>query len=611
MSRRSERREIDKAARAASRSRRDQASPADAAVPETAPDAAGRVPRSPRRAEVGGDRGLRVWRWPILVLLPLLVVAGVVVDRTEETTPDHMTGGELAVPLVPVFADPSAPGSTWYCAAGTATGVRGEVGAGSPDDQAGSPDEEGTDADEGADPESGPGAAEQTIVIANQAEVDRTGTVTVFPEGGTPVAVPIEVGARSRHTLIVSDVVRAAHAAAVVELDGGGVTVEHKLAGPAGSSVSFCSTAPSDSWVFPVGTTRPGTTLDLTLFNPFPGEAVVDITALSDDGTREPEAYQGLVVPSQGVITLPLHEVITLRAQVTTVVRVRSGRVVGEIVQTADGTIIDDGEGQVDPQYAPTVAAGLTAMLGAPGPAFAWVYPNGTTSEQLDERFVVYNPSEETAEVEVQVILDDPATNGIAEPFQIALEPRSHRSVVLFGTPDTRVPPGVGHSVVVRSVNEVPVVSARAIWSTAEEDPAGLTFTLGSPLVATRWASATSSLAGQAGASVTVFNPSPDVAVDMSIRVIGGGSDEPVTEDGSFTIGPNERRAVLIPGDGWGVDASSFVVVADLPVVVENHYRFGEGGRDLSFFMLAPQVGTTSPAPATTGTLSTDYLLGS
>ena len=67
---------------------------------------------------------------------------------------------------------------------------------------------------------------------------------------------------------------------------------------------------------------------------------------------------------------------------------------------------------------------------------------------------------------------------------------------------------------------------------------------------------------------------------------------------------------MAIPDDAWGVPNSGITIQSDLPVVAENHYRLGEDGQDLSFFVLAPLAGTTFFAPAGTGILSSDVLLG-
>lgn len=520
-----------------------------------------------------GGRRLKAWRWPALVLIPVLLVAGVVAEREITDEPASTMVTAVTSSPLPTVADGSALSSTWYCAAGTATG----------DDT---------------------GSAEQTVHVSNQSDADRSGTLTVYPEGGQPVEAPLEVAAFSDVDVRVSDVVTAPYAAALVEMDGGDIAVQHELVGPAGRSVSPCASTPSPTWTFPVGTTRPGSTLTLTLFNPFPGEAVIDVSALSDDGIREPEAYQGLVIPGSGVRTLKVSEVITLRAEVNTLVRARSGRVVAEIVQTSDGTVPTDDAGQADPTYVPVTAKGLTAMLGAPTSAPAWIFPNGSSGAGYSETFVVYNPSDTTAEVDVQVLLDDPTANGTAEPFELTVEPRTYRSVDLFDPSDSRVPPDIGHAVVVRARNGVPVVAGRAVSSSAEEDPAGLAYTIGAPAVATRWMAAVGALPEQRASSFTIFNPSPDTPATFTVRSSGGGRNDVLDGLDDVTVAPNSRHVVTVGPDGSGVPGLALEVDADQPVVVEAHIRFGSEGSDLAFLLLAPVAGTVSAPSPSVGVLS-------
>ena len=79
--------------------------------------------------------------------------------------------------------------STWYCAAGTATGV--------------------TSGEEA-------GVAEQVVIISNASGTDATGDVTIYPEGGEPKTVPVSVVAHSRALLRLSNEVQAPWAAAMV-----------------------------------------------------------------------------------------------------------------------------------------------------------------------------------------------------------------------------------------------------------------------------------------------------------------------------------------------------------------------------------------------------------
>src|SRR3954451_10814796 len=160
----------------------------------------------------------KVRRLPALIVLPLLLIAGLVVQAGN----DDAAGSDVRVgELTATAAAAGTPSSTWYCAAGTATGAA-----------------------------SGP--AEQRVIVANASDIELSGTLTVFLETGAPTTVPVTVPAHGRVGTLVSDVVKAAPAtpwaAVLVEITGGEVTVAHELTGPDGRSVSDCASTPSADW---------------------------------------------------------------------------------------------------------------------------------------------------------------------------------------------------------------------------------------------------------------------------------------------------------------------------------------------------------------------------
>ena len=115
------------------------------------------------------------------------------------------------------------------------------------------------------------------------------------------------------------------------------------------------------------------------------------------------------------------------------------------------------------PSTAPTRRCeGITLGLGAPVPAEVWVFPAGVIGEGATEQVVVFNPTDEVAEVEVEVRLDDPETNGVPEPFEATVAPHRY-SIVDLHEPDLevtettprRIPDDVNHSIIVRSLNGV------------------------------------------------------------------------------------------------------------------------------------------------------------
>ena len=112
------------------------------------------------------------------------------------------------------------------------------------------------------------------------------------------------------------------------------------------------------------------------------------------------------------------------------------GRLVVDRIQTFDGT-------------EPRPARASRSASARPTPAEVWVFPDGVVETGITEQIVVFNPTDEVAEVEVEVRLDDPDTNGVPEPFELTIAPNRF-SIVNLHEPDAdasedvpaRIPPG-------------------------------------------------------------------------------------------------------------------------------------------------------------------------
>jgi hypothetical protein len=507
------------------------------------------------------DRAVSSWRWPALVLVPFLLVAAAVAERQLDDEPDEAAPSGIADVALPTAAPPGSLSSTWYCAGGTAAGTE-------------------------------EGVAEHVVHIANASDADLSGQLTVYPSDGDPVAEPIEVAAHDRVAVRLSDLVTAPFASALVEVSGGEVGVEHELSGPTGRSIGACASSPSDSWYFPAGTTRAGTRLYLAVFNPFPGDAVVDISFDTDDGTRTPQSYQALVIPGGSVLPIDVSEVVTLRNDVATELTTRSGRVVVDQIQT-----VDDEE---------TGTRGLNVTLGSSVSAETWLFPDGVGAEGYGERIVLYNPADAPAEVDVQVVLDDPDVNGIAEPFEVTVGPRSYSAVDVLA--DGRVPAGVGHAIVVRVRNDLPVVAQRVVTGTGDAVQPGLGYTMGSPLVATRWLVPVAFAEGLSGAALIVLNPSSTEPARFSVEAVADGATS--TPDGfdGIELGPGERRIIDLGVEGLGLGQLALDLVGDGPVVAEIRLGF-ERGNDLNYLIAVPVAGTLREPVGTVGELSGDDII--
>lgn len=486
----------------------------------------------------------RTWRVPMLLLLPVLVVAAVVVQDRHDVGGPAVASPDQAVAAV---ADASAPASTWYCAAGTATAAADAYG-------------------------------EQSVIVSNTNDVESTGIVTVFSDSGTQASRAITVKAHGSTTVRSAEVLKAPWVATVVEMSGGGVAVAQELRGAAGRAVDDCATAPADSWWFPSGTTRAGVRLSLALFNPFPGEATVDVQFDTEEGTRAPQQLQGMVVRGGHVAVVDVSAIVTLRERVSTTVSVRAGRIVAEQVQSADGRNGTE--------------SGLSAWSGATIAAPVWSFPVSTPATMSAREIVaVTNTGDIDTDVQVEVQLDDPATNGTVEPFVASVPAR--RSITIDLAADPRLPKGVGRWYVVRSMDGRPIVASRTIAVPRAGSVGGLAITSGVPVVATTWFGAFPVPGETATSFVAVANPNATRPATVRLSVSSGGRSKDVTGAVDVTIAPGRRLVVDLQKVTSGRSEGPYELVSDVPVVVGQWLSF-TAPVDVSTLGALPLAGTVS-----------------
>jgi hypothetical protein len=520
-------------------------------------------------------------RIPALVLLVAAIALAFVVEEQRAGDAPEAIAGTLVQPgyTMPVAAPVSALSSTWYCAAGSANDER---------------------------------LADHRLVIANPSDREVTGTITVFtgavqprPAGLTdepgapattattaaapPVAAPprevkvepLVVGAHSVKRVRLGDIVNSPLAAALVEVDGGEVAVDHDLAGSLGRDTAPCATSASPEWSVPWGVTTRDAQELLVLFNPFAADATVDISFATEAGTREPVPYQGFVVPAHSVIAFDVAEpgVADRSAQVSTHIVARSGRVVVDRIQSFDGS-----EG----------VEGMSVGLGGPSPAETWSFPDGRVAEGITERVVVYNPTERPAEVDVAVLLDDPAANGTPEPFELTVPPKRFSVVALHD--EDRIPDGISHAIIVRSLNGVGIVAERALTVGEPSEQAGVSSTLGSPLAAPRWVMPTGAATPEVDEWLVILNESPDAPARLSVQALASGQLLDIEGLQDLVIPPSGRVALRIYDHIERGDLA-LLVTADTPVIVERGlYRVGTSGISNSFGVPLAE-GIVVPAP--------------
>ncbi|MFZ4585545.1 MAG: DUF5719 family protein [Acidimicrobiia bacterium] len=466
----------------------------------TAPD----TPETPRI-------GMRTRIGVLVAIVAVLAVAvGVSVVRDSSAAATSPT----SLPLVAV-PDAKSDSATWFCAAGTATKD---------------------------------GNAAETVVIANVGSSSASVNVSVYSgvTGAPPAARSLQVDARSQTKVKVADIAEVPEPAVTVEARGGQVVVEHSLDGFDDAAVGPCARRGSASWYFPNGTTAKGFDQNLVIFNPYPDEAVVDVSFFTEEGVKRPEGLSARSVPRRSRITIPVHEEVRRNDIVAAVVQARTGRVVAERVMTATGS---DGP------------RGIALSLGAPElSTAAFSLPESVRSDAFAGRVIVLNPSDRDTTVQATV----QTRNELSfSPYDTTVPARSATPVRL---PDG-LPANEPFSLVVRPTDGTPIAVEQ--WVVAKNKPKWLATAEGSPVTARSWVVA----AARTGANdfVVVENPGTQ-PVRVSVSEVGERNGP--TQRDAFEVASGRSAKVALADLSIG-DSSSVILSGDGQFTV---FRVGDDG---------------------------------
>jgi hypothetical protein len=348
---------------------------------------------------------------------------------------------------------------------------------------------------------------------------------------------------------------------ALVEVDGGGVVAEQSVSGPLGIDHAPCASRASRTWYFADGGTTRDATLVYVLANPFPEDAIVDLTFSTDQGRVVPQALQGVVVPARGLLPLNIGEQVLRRRAVSATIRARTGRVAAARIQTYNG---EDRR------------RGLTLVPATPSLGHEWYFPEGYITDGMVERFQLYNPSPREARVSLALTLEQ----GAAEPFDIVVPGRGRFTVNL--NDETRVPKNVGHAVTVTADGGDGVVVERSIDAARPAPRQGLASTMGSRTTARRWVFASGLTNRGVDEWIVVQNPgSRDVRVRFT--ALASGQSLPIDQLQAVPVPAGGRLAVRV-GDFVQRDDLGLLVTASGGSIVAERgiYRVGRIGMSLT-----------------------------
>jgi len=480
-------------------------------------------------------------------LLVLLVVGGCIAVAaafgvgSTGASPATSTASSVA-DAVPTVAGADTVSATWYCAEGTgATG----------------------------------GRADETIFIANEGDAEARAVVTVMPGGQVgPESRRVTVPRGAQVRVSVSSVLQAPEQpgdaglmvgpGVVVEVFGGRSVVEHEIEGENDLAVGPCARQAGTDWYFAGGTTERGAEENAALFNPFPDDAIVDLTFATDAGFIAPADLQSIAVPRRSRITVPIGNFVLRQAQVALHAHVRTGRIVAE----RSMTFTAENE----------TRRGLTLSLGAPRPEPSWSVPGVVPEDGALHSLLVANFDPAATEVEVSSRSEQQPS---ASPKRVPVGGRSVAAVGLASLGGSGAP----FAVDVRTTRPSPVVVEElASWGPPNAGTGSAT-SLASPVRARGWTFAVGRLAPEDVATISVFNPGSARTTVKLLAYASGGGAAPGSA-GEVAV-PARGQAQFDLGD-LGVAPDQVVVVrADAPVVAARRI-LGPTGASLALGVAEP-----------------------
>ena len=167
-------------------------------------------------------------------------------------------------------------------------------------------------------------------------------------------------------------------------LYGGMASVSQVISTPEGSASQPSASAASTHWYFVDGATLRNASDHISLLNPYPVDAIADLSFTTDQGQEDPAAFEGVLVPADGVTVVNLGSHLRIREHIAVTVTARTGQVVAfetELVTRPPSGANFEGPHQGLNPAAPV--DGVTLALGATQPSTSWWWPAGSDGNGL------------------------------------------------------------------------------------------------------------------------------------------------------------------------------------------------------------------------------------
>ena len=480
-----------------------------------------------RRSAMLARRAVGRTRQLVVLAIAVSAIAGLV--ALERRTVDPLTLNAATRATSPEFRR-DAKASTWFC-----PGVIGN------DDQ-----------------------VSGLLVISNFAEVPVGGTITRFLVDGVARQQRFAVPARSTLEVDALAGVKSGFVSALVESQGAALVVEQQTLHRAGNAVATCASTPSGTWFLADGFTGADSVDQIVVTNPSLDSAILDVSFVTAIGERNPQSLKGVVVPPESVRVFDVAG-LDARNEVIAAVAVRA--TVGRVVV---------GRSQ---HYLGLGRLGYTMSLAASATSNRWFFADGEKAANVNEEFVIYNPSATDQQLtfifaDDQGAAIDPVTVTAPgrrvtkfAPSGLSALPDGRYSAIVSATSSVDQSAGTGSSAGASAGESV--VIERVTTRQGNKSTAS-TVLLGTSSASRAWVATSGAAIGVADA-LRVFNPG-SLPATFRVSYLGPAGDLAITGYEEVLLEPGASASVLL---GPETASTAVSVTSNEPIVVQRRIDRG------------------------------------
>ncbi|MHB8780846.1 MAG: DUF5719 family protein [Candidatus Geothermincolia bacterium] len=394
------------------------------------------------------------------------------------------------------------------------------------------------------------------VLLYNPNDTQASATLSFLSRGGKAAQKTYSIGARSRHTVSVDDVLPYDEVSVSIDSDQPLIAERAMYFNYRGSlgggHAAGAVSAPSGRWYLAEGYTGPGFETWLLLANPGPTAAEVEVTYMTEAGGV---LRQTLDVSALSRVSVCLNQVQGLAPGGVSML-VETSSSAGIVAERAE---YFDYKGLTGGSCSPGVTATATD----------WYFAEGYTGPGFDTYLLVQNPDAREASIAIDLMPQDSSTLPATHLFTIA--PQSRFTVRVNDLMKNQ-----GLSLRVRSTGGVPVVAERSVYFnyggwTGGHNSAGVS------APANEWFFAEGYTADSFDTWLLLANPG-DTAATVSVEFALENGNV-VTED--VTVRPRSRYTLSVDRvPGLEAVPCAIRVLSDQPLVCERSMYFRYKGRD-------------------------------